>query len=309
MRTFVKCAQATLCVLLCLCFALTAVCAVEDPAAFLSAVEEIGGTTTYEDRVGAVTYAKNLYDASFADAEGVGEAKAQLDRYEEELTSVATAADAYIEAMTRATAAHDEEDYSATVAALSEADALYTAATALPGYPGVSAAEYERNRIREELFKPEQASLTYIAAARAIGSSTTYEEVRAQWIAMRDLTPDILPDYPGIPDAQRVYREAEAYLFECERAANDFIAGVHNATGAENYAAELLRLLRMRETVDFTVEGVRTADSTLKYLVREYNKSVKEANGEAGTASSLGLTLGMTPGGRRLSDNVLDLFQ
>ena len=95
MRTFVKCAQATLCALLCLCFALTAVCAVEDPAAFLSAVEEIEGTTTYEDRVGAVTYAKNLYDESFADAEGVKEAKARL-YYIDRLPQVEVAAEVYL---------------------------------------------------------------------------------------------------------------------------------------------------------------------------------------------------------------------
>ncbi|HBJ18541.1 MAG TPA: hypothetical protein DDY70_02180 [Clostridiales bacterium] len=295
MRAFVKYARATLCVLLCLCMALTAVVAAGDSASFLAAVDEISDAVTYEERSDAVAYARSLYDASMAEEEGVAEALATLERYAAELLSVKTAADAYIAAVARAEEAHGEENYADTVAALSEADSKYEAATAVPGYPGLSAAEYTRSRIREELFEPEQASLAYIAAAKAIESCTTYEDARAQWIEMRDLTEEILPDYPGIAEAEEIYRRTEAYLSECERVANDFIAGVQDATGAEGYAAELCRLLRLRDSVDFTVEGVRTANTTLNYLVKEYNNAVRAANEEAGNASSIGLTVGMTP--------------
>lgn len=310
MRAFVKYARATLCVLLCLCLTLTAVIAAGEPAAFLTAVEEISDTVTYEERVGAVNYARSLYDESMAGEEGVTEALATLERYAAELLAVKSAADAYIDAVARAVEAHDgAEDYAATMAALSEADEKYTAATAVPGYPGLSAAEYDRNRIREELFKPEQASLAYIAAAKAIESCTTYEDARAQWIEMRDLAAEVIPDYPGIAEAEEIYRRTEGYLSECERVANDFIAGMQDATGAAAYAAELCRLLRLRESVDFTVEGVRTANTTLNYLVREYNRNVRAANEAAGTASSVGMTLGMTPGSRKVSDNIIDLLK
>lgn len=309
MRAFVTYARMALCVLLCLCMTVPTVFAAGDSGAFLAAVDEACETVNYEDRVDAVAYARSLYDASMAEEAGIAEALEKLETCEASLRAVRVAADAFIAAIARATQAHEAGEYAETVSALSDAEDVYEAAIALPGYPGVPAAEYERKRIREELFEPEQASIAYIAAATAIGSCTTYEEVRAQWISMRTLSSELIPDYPGVAEAEKIFRETEAYLSDCEQKANDFIAAVQNAPGAEQYAKELVRLIAMRETVDFTVDGVRTANSTLNYLIREYNKSVREANEAADAATSLGMTLGMTPGGRNLSQNVFELIK
>lgn len=310
MRIFRRSACVALCVLLCLCVFAPRAFAVGDATAFLAAVREIDETETYDERAAVLARANALYDESFAEAPGVAAAKARLDAEAAALARVQTAAQAYIAAAERAVEAHERQDYSATVAALDEADENYAAAVAIPGYNGVAAAKYNRDRIREELYEPEEAARNYIAAAGELDTCTTYEAVTACLSRMQTFAEEMVSDYPGVAEATARYREAEEFLDACERTAGTFILAVAQAADADHYdAAELLRLLRMRRDVDLTCDGARDANSTLSYLVREYNKLVKAANAAAEEMLSLSMTLGMAGGDRKISQNVTELLK
>ena len=295
MSAFRRTACAAVCLLLCLCVSALCVFAVGDAEAFIAAVNRIDEIETYDDREKAINAAYGLYDDAMAEEAGVPEAKRALDAHAEKLAKVKRAADAYIEAVARAVQAHEEGDYAATVAALAVADANQADAEAIKGYRDFSYAKHERDRIREELSDPEQASIAYIEAAKTMETCTTDEDTLVWYHEMQGLAEEMIPDYPGVAEAEEIFRKTGDYLAACEQKASTFIEGVANAANADHYdPAELFRLLRLRDDVDLTVEGARTAKTTLDYHVREYNKFVRAAKEAADDMSSLGMALGMT---------------
>lgn len=261
--------------------------AVSEASDFLIAVNAVAEYDRYEDRAAMIAAAEARYDPVFASADGVAQAKSRLETYRAELDAVRTAAEGYISAADRALAAWETEDYTATAAALSEAEGLYAAATRYAEYPGLATKHSDLSALREILRPLREASESYIELSEELRSLTSYRDRRNCYTAMKRLDAEILSDYPGISSAKETFLAEEAYLLQCESAASLFIERVQNASSAENYPAELALLVGMRAAADGTIDGVRDAGEDLSYLLREYNARVRAANTEMKNASAL----------------------
>lgn len=281
--------------LACLISAVLPVYAVSEASDFLAAVNAVEEYDRYEDRAAMIAAAEARYDAAFATAEGVAQAKSRLDAYRADVDAVRLAAEGYIAAVDRAASAWATENYTATAAALREAEGLYLTASRYAEYPGLASKHSDHTALREILRPAEEASADYVELAEEMRTLTSYRDKRNCYTAMKRLEGEILSVYPGITEARAIFLAEEEYLLQCESEAGLFIERVKNASSAESYPQELALLVGMRDTVDGTVEGVRDAKENLAYLLREYNTLVRAANAEMKNASLLAGDLTTAP--------------
>ncbi len=135
------------------------------------------------------------------------------------------------------------------------------------------------NNTTADLYEPVLVCETFIKYAKLAAEATTYEEassnLKTAEVAKQQI---VIPDYPGLEEAEANLDIARATMSMAILKATPFIQAVRNINKAESIPIGVKAAYAALEGIDETAEGVSTALNNLKKAERDYNKSAEEGN-------------------------------